>query len=185
MPQSFDHEAALREIIDLELNMFLATPNEGGISACQQRPETFRVMRRMTHEPLDDTTLALYLADLQAAAAVGRNLMVEKYARMDDRLPPLSTSPLLDEIADEELAFLEEASVLFPHVIRRGGGGMFRRYLRCELETLSQGTLESYAREVHRARSLGKNMAVERHRCLARLLGRGSLEEYEAARAQE
>ena len=185
MPEIFDREAALREIIDLELGMFLAAPNEGGVSACQQRPETFRVMRRMTHEPLDDVTLTSYLTDLQEAAAVDRNLMVEKYARMDDRLPPLSTSPLLDEIADAELAFLEEASALFPHVIKRGGGDMFRRYLRCELETLSQGTLESYAREVRRARSVGKNMAVERHRCLARLLGRGSLEEYEAARARQ
>lgn len=185
MPEPFDRESALREIIDRELDMFLATPNEGGVSACQQRPEAFRVMRRMTHEPLDDATLASYLADLHEALAMGRNLMVEKYARMDDRLPPLSTSPLLDEIADEELAFLEEASVLYPHVIKRGGGDMFRRYLRCELETLSQGTLESYAREVRRARSVGENMAVGRHRCLARLLGRGSLEEYEAAHAQQ
>ncbi len=179
MPEIFDREAALREIIDLELGMFLATPNEGGVSACQQRPETFRVMRRMTHEPLDDVTLTSYLTDLQKAAAVDRNLMVEKYARMDDRLPPLGDSPLLDVIADAEAAFMREASARYPHVIVSDGSGAFKNYLRCELETLSPATLELYAQDLNRARREGRNPAVERYACLARLLGKGSLENFE------
>ena len=60
---------------------------------------------------------------------------------------------------------------------------MFRRYLRCELETLSPATLELYAGEIRRARREGRNLVLERHRWLARLLGKGSLEECEAAAA--
>ena len=103
-------EGLLHEIIERELVMFLATPNEGGVAQCQMHPDAFRTMRRMTHCIHDDATLVSYLHDLRLAAETGRNFMIEKYARMDDRLPPLSSSPLLDEIADAETAFLEEAA---------------------------------------------------------------------------
>lgn len=184
MTEAQGRESLLREIIDRELAMFLATPNEGGISACQQRPETFRVMRRMAHEVHDDATLASYLDDLRRAEEEGRNFMLEKYARMDERMPPLTQSPLPEEIADAEAAFLEEAARRFPHAIKRNGSDMFRRYLRCELETLSPATLELYAGEIRRARREGRNLVLERHRWLARLLGKGSLEECEAAAAE-
>lgn len=180
MLENFDRKAVLDEIIARELDMFLAVNNEGGMADCQQRPETFRVMRRMTHDVHDDEVLASYLEDLRRAEREGRNVMVEKYARMDDRLPPLSLSPLLDDIADAETAFLHEACQRYPHVIKSNGKGIFRRYLRCELETLSQATLTLYASEVHRAVQEGRNLAVERHECLARLLGRASLAAYEA-----
>ena len=112
-------ESLLYEIIERELVMFLATPNEGGVASCQMHPDAFRAMRRMTHSVHDEATLRSYLHDLRLAAESGRNFMIEKYARMDDRLPPLSSSPLLDEIADAETAFLEDAAARFPHVIKR------------------------------------------------------------------
>lgn len=183
MSQNLDfcRETLLYEIIERELVMFLATPNEGGTAQCQMHPDAFRTMRRMTHCIHDEETLASYLRDLRLAADTGRNFMIEKYARMDNRLPPLSSSPLLDEIADAETAFLEEAAARFPKVIQRNGGNFFRHYLRCELETLSDATLELYAAEIRRARAEGRNLAEERHRFLLRLLGKGTLEECEAA----
>lgn len=181
MQENFDREAALAEIIERELAMFLATNNEGGVSECQTRPETFRAMRKMAHSAHEDAVLDSYLADLRQAEANSRNLMVEKYARMDDRLPPLSTSPLLDEIADAEEAFLHEAQARYPHVIKSNGQGMFRRYLRCELETLSDRTLELYAAQVRRAQQQGRNLVVERHDFLMRLLGKGGIDACEAA----
>ena len=86
---------------------------------------------------------------------------------MDDRLPPLSESPLLDEIADAENAFLEAAAKARPDRIQRNGSDIFRRYLRCELETLSPETLALYADEVRRARAEGRNLVLERHQWLA------------------
>ena len=168
--------AVLAEIVERELAMFLATSNEGGVSVCQTRPDTFRAMRKMAHSAHDDALLESYLADLRQAEADGRNVMVEKYARMDDRLPPLSTSPLLDQIADAEEAFLHEAQRLYPNVVKSNGQGMFRRYLRCELETLSPRTLALYAAQIDRARRESRNLVVERHDYLMRLLGKGGID---------
>lgn len=125
MQENFDREVALAEIIERELAMFLATNNEGGVSECQTGPDTFRAMRKMAHSAHEDAVLDSYLADLRQAEVNSRNLMVEKYARMDDRLPPLSKSPLLDEIADAEEAFLHEAQARYPHVIKATGRGCF------------------------------------------------------------
>ncbi len=174
-----DRAALLAEIIERELVMFLATPNEGGPASCQQRPDSFRLMRRMAHEPLSRGTLASYLEDLRHAEAEGRNVMIEKYARMDNRLPPLKDGPLLDAIADAEAAFMREASARYPHVIISDGSAAFKNYLRCELETLSPATLELYAQDLDKARREGRNPAMERYACLARLLGKGSLENFE------
>ena len=176
MHDTTGRNAALAEIVERELAMFLATSNEGGVSVCQTRPDTFRAMRKMAHSAHDDALLESYLADLRQAEADGRNVMVEKYARMDDRLPPLSTSPLLDQIADAEEAFLHEAQRLYPNVIKSNGQGMFRRYLRCELETLSPRTLALYAAQIDRARRESRNLVVERHDYLMRMLGKGGID---------
>ncbi|SDF26826.1 DUF4125 family protein [Desulfovibrio legallii] len=176
-------ERLLREIVERELEMFLATPNEGGPAVCQQRPEGFRIMRRMTLGVLREATLAAYADDLRRAAAAGRNLMVEKYARMDDRLPPVREDPRMDALVAAESAFMDAAAKAYPHVIRRDAGGGFARYLRCELETLSPGTLAAYGEDVAQARREGRNLAVERYRVLARLLGKPGLEALEAAAA--
>ena len=181
MQETMSREVLLAEIVERELAMFLATNNEGGVSVCQTRPDAFRAMRKMAHSAHDDALLASYLDDLRQAEAQGRNVMVEKYARMDDRLPPLSTSPLLDQIADAEQAFLQDAQRRYPHVIKSNGQGMFRRYLRCELETLSPRTLELYAAQVSRAQHEGRNLVVERHDYLMRLLGKGGIDVCEAA----
>ena len=176
MQETMSREVLLAEIVERELAMFLATNNEGGVSVCQTRPDAFRAMRKMAHSAHDDALLASYLDDLRQAEAQGRNVMVEKYARMDDRLPPLSTSPLLDQIADAEQAFLQDAQRRYPHVIKSNGQGMFRRYLRCELETLSPRTLALYAAQIDRARREGRNLVVERHDYLMRLLGKGGID---------
>lgn len=164
-------EAILAEIIERELAMFLMTPNEGGPSACQQRPAAFKIMRQMSHCSHDDAFLASYLDDLRNAEAAGRNFMIEKYARMDDRLPPLSNSPLLDEIADAETAWMEAAANENPDHFRRDDASVFRRYLRCELETLSPKSLQLYAEEIRKAKLAGCNMVLERYNWLEQKLG--------------
>ncbi|MFC4677863.1 DUF4125 family protein [Desulfovibrio legallii] len=177
------HAALLDEIVERELAMFLSTPNEGGPAVCQQRPEGFRLMRRTTLAVLSTATLAAYAADLRRAADAGRNLMVEKYARMDERLPPLQADPRIDVITAAESAFMDAAATACPHVVQRDAGGGFARYLRCELETLSPVTLACYLEDVTRAQEQGRNLAVERCRVLARLLGKPDLESLEAAAA--
>lgn len=174
-----EKEALINDIVERELVMFLATPNEGGPSACQTRPNSFRAMRRMTHCTHDKETLASYLQDLKDAEAAGRNFMIEKYARMDDLIPPLSHNPLLDIITEIEIDFLQEATARYPHAIRVNADSIFRRYFRCELETLSDRTLELYAAEMRRAVNEGRNTAIERYDSLWKSLGEGSVDAYE------
>lgn len=159
-------KAVTDEIIERELAMFLATQNLGGQSDCQKRPDAFRLMRAMAHSAHGLEFLDSYLADLREAEKSGRNFMVEKYARMDNLIPPLSDSPLLDEIADAEAAFMEQAAEKLPGIVRNDGSSMFKNYLRCELETLSPASLEFYAREIRDALKNFRNPVLERHKWL-------------------
>lgn len=172
-----EREEALAEIVQRELAMFLATPSEGGPSACQQRPETFKLMRHMAHSAHGDAFLNSYLDDLRMAEEEGRNFMLEKYALMDELIPPLSQSPLLDEIADAETGYLDEAARMYPQIMKRDGSDAFRNYLRCELQTLSPRSLELYADEIRKAREEGRNLVLERHNWLAGKLGKPRLDE--------
>lgn len=165
-------EDMLAEIVERELAMFLATPNEGGPADCQRRPDTFRIMRQMAHSAHNDGFLRSYLEDLRDAEKDGRNFMIEKYALMDELIPPISTSPLLDVAADLETEFMEDAARQRPDMVRRNGANIFRRYLRAELQTLSQRSLELYAEELRAAKAGGRNPVIERHEWLAAKLGK-------------
>lgn len=167
-----EREKLLDEIVAREWAMFEKTPNEGGPADCQQRPETFRLMRRMAHMAHDLPFLRSYLNDLRIAEMDGRNFMIEKYARMDNRIPPLQENPLLDEIAEREAAFLTEAAQKYPGLVRMDANGMFKRYLRCELETLSEESLNLYAAEIRKAMKDGRNPVRERHEWLLGKLGK-------------
>lgn len=85
-------EELLKSIIEIELDMFervrTAEP-----SLCKDKPETFKTMRRMTHYSLSTETLESYLEDLHKAEAMGKNLLTEKFARMDNKIPPLKSNP--------------------------------------------------------------------------------------------
>ena len=181
MESAQGRDACINAIIEKELAMFLATPNEGGTASCQQRPDTFRIMRWMAHSVHNDAVLASYLEDLTRAEATGRNFMLEKYARMDERIPPVSVNPLIPVIAEAEARWLEDAASRYPRSLQGNGSDIFRRYIACELETLSDKTLELYAEEVQDALNKGSNLVEERHNMLCQRMGYGSLAAREAA----
>ncbi|MGN1038384.1 MAG: DUF4125 family protein, partial [Mailhella sp.] len=64
-----EKKALINSIVERELAMFLATPNEGGPSVCQTRPQSFRVMRKMNHCTHSVDTLKSYLQDLESSLA--------------------------------------------------------------------------------------------------------------------
>lgn len=165
----------LREIVERELSMFLTAPEESGIEGMRQSPDAMRLMRNMTHSAHGNAFLKSYLEDLRKAEESGRNFMLEQLARTNNKIPPLSTNPLLDEIADSEIAFQKEASDLYPDIIPHKGSEEFRHYLRSGLESLSDETLRHYAEEMRKARTEGRNPALERYNWLARKMGREEL----------
>ena len=159
----------IADIVERELAMFLqvrtAIP-----SLCQERPETFRTMREMSHTVLASDTLASYLKDLKSAEKKGRNLLTEKYARMDNVIPPLSDNPLIGEIVAIEADWMEVLKRRFPNTFR-GDRTPFEIYLCSELETYSDDTLAFYHRDVTAARKKGENLAEVRYRRLFESLG--------------
>jgi len=175
---------ARRDLLDAilarELAMFQAVNNRGGTSTCQERPRTFRLMRRMLFSVMPDEYLASYLDDLKAAGNNGRNFMVEKYARMDGLIPPVTGD--MDTVAGItgiEEKWVADLSAAFPATFPPNQG-MFGRYLSAELETLSVRTLGLWEQRVKDALDRGENLARLRYENMAREAGLPSLEEREA-----
>lgn len=177
-----DRQALVDEIVAREWQMMKAVVSDGR-SLCQERPGTFRAMRAMTHSVLSRDTLVSYLGDLRNAGLLGRNLVTEKYARMEERIPPLSTSPLIGRIVAVESAWMRELCDAFPLTFR-SAVSYFERYASCELETYSDPTLTLLYRDVLAAREAGRNLVRERYEALFESTGGGSLAHVEA-RAHE
>lgn len=165
----------LREIVEREIAMFLAVPDETGPEGVGQGLEALRLMRSMAHSAHSNAFLKSYLDDLREAEESGRNFMLEKYKRLNGRIPPLSDSPLLDQIADAEMAFQNEANEKYPDIIRHKANDAFRNYIKSGLESLSEESLRHYAEEMRAARAENRNPALERHNWLARKLGKEEL----------
>jgi hypothetical protein len=140
-------------------------------------------MRRMTHSVLSTETLESYLGDLQRANAEGRNLLTEKYARMDNRIPPLKSNRSIDDIVKLEARWMKELSQKYPRSFKGGSAG-FTVYLSSELETYSDETLKLYVSDVSGAEKEGRNLAEERYTWLSRQLGYDSIDDMEGGKGQ-
>ena len=166
----------LNDIIEIELDMFQRV-RTAEPSLCQERPETFKEMRWMTHSILSTETLESYLEDLQKAQAEGRNLLTEKYARMQNIIPALKANPVIEDIVRIEARWMKELSEKYPRTFKGEPG--FEIYLHSELETYSDKTLELYFSDVFKAEKEERNLAEERYTMLFQQIGYGSIAEAE------
>ena len=171
----------LNDIIEIELDMFQRV-RTAEPSLCQERPETFKEMRWMTHSILSTETLESYLEDLQKAKAEGRNLLTEKYARMQNVIPPLKANPVIEDIVRIEAGCMKELSEKYPRTFKGVSG--FEVYLHSELETYSDKTLELYFSDVSKAEKEGRNLAEERYTMLFQQIGYGSIAEVEEGKGK-
>lgn len=174
--KKMNREELSKNIIEIELDMFeqirTAEP-----SLCKDHPETFKVMREMPHSSVSTETLGSYLEDLYKAKTEGRNLLTEKYARMDNRIPPLKTNPIIDDIVEIEARWMKELSEKYPHTFKGEPG--FKIYLSSELETYSDKTLELYFKDICKGEKEGRNLAEGQYTILFQYLGYSSIAEVE------
>jgi len=177
-----NREESLKNIIQIEMAMFQQVRTIEP-SLCQERVETFKEMREMTHSVLSTETLESYLNDLRKAESKGRNLLRDKYARMQDLIPPLKTNPVIDKICEFETSWMMKLSVKFPKTFQAGPN--FGNYLSCELETYSDRTINLYFRDVLKADYEEKNLGEERYAKLAIDLGYNSLDHMVEATLQK
>lgn len=170
-------------IIECEWTMFRRV-RASRPTACQEDEKTFRLMRWVSHSVLPEDVLQSLLDDLEAAGNRGRNLMTEKYARMENLIPLLQDNPLIPRIVAVEAEWMQQLTEQFPLTFP-GSGLAFKRYIACELETWSAGTIEKLHRFVMDALENNRNLVYERYTNLFRRLGYSSIEEREAATWRE
>lgn len=155
-------------------------------ASCQNSPESFWEIRTSIYEEWPGLLLYSYLQDLIAAKAEGRNLVVEKYARMDNLLPPLEENPLINDIVRIEAGWQEEIRdqypTLYQYVCRTTDTGddyNFSIYLKAELETYGDKTIEYYHKHVSEAESNNENLTLNMLERLVKKRGYESLDHAE------
>ncbi|QGP93178.1 hypothetical protein MGLY_25790 [Neomoorella glycerini] len=183
----------IKEILQIELEMFKQV-RTAAPSRCQENTDSFLLVRGAAFANWSEQTLACYLQDLQEARQEGRNLMTEKYARMDNLIPCLNDNPLIDDIMAIEIEWEKEVRAKYPHVIGRPSGegvetgddmAYFKNYLRSELETYSDATLVSYYTDLLAAVGNNENLAEKTFATIFRRMGFASLAEAEAYLARK
>ena len=185
------HNDIINQIIEIELEMFLAVPSRD--NSCQKDPKTFRLHRKVQFMPWSDKTLLSYLNDLNSARLDDRNLMTLKYTLMEDssRIPgpdPLP-DPLIEKIVACQLEWQKEMFLKYPRIMSRArplekstsSAAMtsFKTYLENELKTYSSKTLSSLYQDITSKQKSSKNMAEETYELLAQNAGYPSLKEAE------
>lgn len=173
-PSDSPRERIIHRIVDLEWNMF-STVKTREPSASQKEEGTFRLMRWMSHSAYSDLLLDMLASHLETAASTGRNLMTETYARMEDRVPPPPTSPLIPYILAAESAWMADLGRRYPLTFP-DTGERYGAYLAAELETWPEDALERYAAEVGTAQASGANLVEARYLNLFRRMGDPDLE---------
>ena len=154
-------QGVVSEILDLEWEMFQDVRGLDGPAPCQQDRGTFEIMRSSQLASWNQEIAESYLDDLRRAAAIGRNLMTEKYARMMESTSPCecrgvgavvpeldeSTTRLVERLADLSVRWMEEAAAKYPLLSARG-----RPIRACEdsrfttsFETYNRGELATYS----------------------------------------
>jgi hypothetical protein len=138
-------------------------------SSCKNRPDTLKLMRKVSHSVLSTKTLESYLGYLSETVVGGRNLLTERHARMDDLMSCLNTDPVVDKIVEAEGCCRKELSDRYPLTFRRQSDHVAGVYLRSELETYSPQMLELYFEDVSKA--IGRDLAAERYSFLFQHIG--------------
>lgn len=187
-----ERERFLQEILDREWEMFQKVKSEAPAS-CQSSPDTFRKVRGSIFQLWPRRLMAAYIAELRKAKREGRNLLTEKYARMDNLIPPITNNPLLDKIVEIEAAWQEEIRNKYPGLYARAcrstdptnDGMNFSIYLKCELETYGDLAIGVYHEWVDQANRAGLNYSLTMLNHIALSSGFKSIEEAEAFWAKE
>lgn len=171
------HEDLIEKILNIEWDMFQRIKSAAP-APCRSAPDNFRKIRGSIYEMWNKKMLESYLSDLEIAWKKGKNLLTEKYARMDRLIPPLNTNPLIDKIVEIETGWQEDMQKQYPAIYNRmcrgtdpaGDGSNFSIYLRSELETYGDKTIELYYKHIRQASDKGENIALA---SLEKLLRKG------------
>lgn len=197
-------EALVNELVTLEWKAFDQVKNEGGRADCQDDWNTFSIMRKSQYETWTAEMLKSYLHDFYMANEKGWNLITEKYGRMmestapfkyaeiKDAFPeiPEAKQEIIDEIVKIQVDWMEGFARRYPKAAGNARSihsaedhlynTSYETYLRGEISTYSDETLDLYGRFIADLCRKDLNLAEMTMRNTALLYGYSSLEELEA-----
>ena len=176
-------EEITKEVLDLEWEMFANVNSVNGRASCQDDTRTFIIMRKAQADTWSVDTLKSYLNDLKSAKGDKINLMAVKYARMMEltfpeeydalkkQLPAVSdrSRKLAQEIVKYHLKWSMEASGKYPEFFslgrpvsgNAGRSNSIENYLKSELLTYSEETLELCLKDTTAAAEKDMNLSLE------------------------
>ncbi len=195
--------ALVNELVSLEWQAFDKVENLGGRADCQDNWSTFSIMRKSQYFTWTEPMLKSYIHDFHTASDRGWNLITEKYARMmestdperyrsiKDRLPviPPDKKEIIEEIVKIQVGWMEDFAARYPKAAGNARSihteedhafnTSYETYLRGEIGTYSDNTLDLYGRFIADLCIREENLAEMTMRNTAFLYGYGSLEELE------
>ena len=208
MARITEREQLIFDIATAEWDFFQLVENTGGRASCQDDPDTFFKMRMSQWMAYSDEVLKSYWKDLERAAEEGRNPIFEKYgrmmetaypeeyARMKGQLPQVSKEKAeqVERIVKIHLKWDRQMMEQYPNIRKKGRvmitrddsayeGISMESYLRCELMTFSDQTVELIFRETMKAFDQGENLLKAIIQNETAFYGYADLEEAEAAHA--
>lgn len=203
-PEESLKKALIRELVTLEWEAFDKVENEGGRADCQDDFNTFSIMRTSQYYTWTEEMLKSYIHDFRTANAGGWNLITEKYGRMmettaplqyakiKDSLPPLpeAKKEIIEEIVKIQVDWMEDFAARYPKAAGNARSihtaednlynTSYETYLRGEISTYSDETLDLYGRFIAELYENNENLAEMTMRNTALLYGYESLEDLEA-----
>lgn len=195
--------ALINELISLEWEAFDKVENEGGRADCQNDWNTFSIMRKSQYYTWTEEMLKSYIRDFHRANDRGWNLITEKYGRMmestaplkfmqiKDSLPeiPKAKKEIIEEIVKIQVGWMEEFARQYPKAAGNARSihtaedtlynTSYETYLRGELSTYSDETLDLYGRYIAQLCRENRNLAQMTMSNTAFLYGYGSLDDLE------
>lgn len=175
--------ALVDELVSLEWEAFDKVENEGGRAQCQDDWNTFSIMRKSQYLAWTEEMLKSYIHDFNSAGEKGWNLITEKYGRMmestaparyeqlKDSFPhiPEMKKAIIEEIVKIQVGWMEEFARSYPKAANNARSihtaedtpfdTSYETYLRGELSTYSDATLDLYGRFIAGLCKEEKNLA--------------------------
>ena len=200
MNQECKKDTLVETLVKLEWKNFDQVKNEGGRADCQDDWDTFSIMRTSQYMTWTEEMLKSYIADFENAMAKGWNLITEKYGRMmestapdrfeeiKEQFPCLAEEKkhIIDEIVKIQVNWMEEFAREYPFMAGNSRvihtyedtafSTSFETYLRGEMRTYSDKTLDLYGRFIVSYLQNGKNLTKDIMENTALLYGYESLE---------
>lgn len=201
-------EELVEKLVKLEWQNFDQVKNEGGRADCQDDWDTFSIMRTSQYLTWSEEMLQSYIDDFEVAMARGWNLITEKYGRMMESTAPSrfeeiknqfpdlpeEKKNIIEEIVKIQVAWMEEFASQYPYMAGNSRdihtsedtcfSTSFETYLRGEMRTYSDKTLDLYGRFIVSYLQEGKNLTKDIMTNTALLYGYESLERAEELLAQ-